>query len=179
VKVEDLKEGNLVHTVIGGHPAPIVWIGRRAVNCAQHPKPHTVWPVRVKAHAFGPGLPERDLVLSPDHAVYVNDVLIPVKQLENGSSIAQVPVDRVTYYHVELPRHDVILAEGMPAESYLDVGDRSNFENGGGPVALFPNFTALKWEAEGCAELVITGPELDAARAMVNQRVVAKRKTAA
>ncbi len=167
VKVEDLKEGDLVHTVIDGRPAPIVWIGHREVNCARHPQPKTVWPMHVRANAFGPGLPERDLTLSPDHAVYVNDVLIPVKHLENGSSIVQVPVDRVTYYHVELPRHDVVLAEGLPAESYLDVGDKSNFANGGGPVALFPDFIALKWEAEGCAPLVITGPEFDSVRQML------------
>jgi hypothetical protein len=73
----------------------------------------------------------------------------------------------VTYYHVELPHHELILAEGLAVESYLDVGDRSNFENGGGAIALFPNFTSLKWETEGCAPLVVTGPELEAARAMV------------
>ncbi len=50
--------------------------------------------------------------------------MIPVHCLINGTTIRQVAADAVTYYHVELPRHDVILAEGLPAESYLDTGNR-------------------------------------------------------
>jgi hypothetical protein len=92
---------------------------------------------------------------------------VPVKYLANGTSIAQVERAAVTYYHVELAAHDLLLAEGLAVESYLDVGDRSNFENGGGAVALFPNFTSLKWETEGCAPLVVCGPELAAARKVV------------
>ena len=71
---------------------------------------------------FGDGLPRRDLWLSPDHAVFVDDVLIPIKRLINSTSIEQVPMDQITYYHVELEHHDVLLAEGLPAESYLDTG---------------------------------------------------------
>ena len=85
---------------------PVVWIGQRTVNCARHPKPETVWPVRIAPGAFGDNVPARDLYLSPDHAVFVNDVLVPVKLLVNGTSIMQIKRDRVTYYHVELPRHD-------------------------------------------------------------------------
>ncbi len=74
----------------------------------------------------------------------------------------------MTYYHVELPAHGVLLAEGLPAESYLDTGDRTNFANGGGPIALHPDFASRVWEAEGCAPLVVTGPVLDATRRWVN-----------
>jgi hypothetical protein len=114
------------------------------------------------------GRPCRELWLSPDHAVYVIDVLIPVRQLINGATIEQVPVDTVSYYHVELPGHDVLLAEGLPTESYLDTGDRANFFNGGGPIVLYPDFASRVWEAAGCARLVVTGPELAAARHWVN-----------
>ena len=150
--------------------APVVWVGRRRVDCRRHPEPRKVWPVRVRAGAFGVGAPRRDLWLSPDHAVFVRDVLIPIKLLINGTSIEQVPMDEVTYYHVELPEHDILLAEGLTAESYLDVGDRSNFTNGGGPVALHPDLSACTREAMGCATLIVTGPELDAARRRVNGR---------
>ena len=68
--------------------------------------------MRVAAGAFGPGRPHTELFLSPDHAVYVNAVLIPMKHLINGSTIVQVPVDRVTYHHIELAQHDVVLAQG-------------------------------------------------------------------
>ena len=179
VPVEDLREGDLLPTLIGGAAAPIVWIGRRTVDCARHPSPRKVWPVRIRAGAFGPGdsglgLPARDLLLSPDHAVFWEDVLIPVKYLLNGDSIAQLPLEQVTYYHVELPEHDVVLAEGLPTESFLDTGGRSMFENGGAVMALHPDFAVRLWEAKACAPLVVTGVELIAA-----QRATARRAHAA
>jgi len=113
------------------------------------------------------------LWLSPDHAVFVNDVLVPVKLLDNGTTIAQVKRDRVRYFHVELTRHAVILAEGLAVETYLDTGGRANFTCED-VVRLVPDFgarlspdTAVLWETLGAAPLVITGPELASARAAV------------
>jgi hypothetical protein len=145
----------------------VIWVGRREVDCAAHPTPRKVWPVRVAAGAFGPGRPHSDVWLSPDHAVFVNQVLIPIRHLINGSSIVQVPVERATYHHVELAEHDVLLAEGLPAESFLDMRDGTKYSNRSGPVRLYPDFSARMWEAFGCARLVVTGPELAAARAFV------------
>ena len=167
VAVEDLHVGDLVRTLLGDATAPIIWIGRREVDCARHPRPRKVWPVCVAAGAFGSGLPHSDLWLSPDHAVYVNEVLIPIRHLINASTITQVPVDHVSYYHIELPQHDVVLAEGLPAESFLDMRDGSNYANRPGPIRLYPDYTPKIWEAFGCARLVVTGPELEAARALV------------
>src|SRR6185437_3549444 len=130
-----------------------------------------VWPIRVLAGAFGPGLPARDLLLSPDHAVFMEGALIPVRHLANGSTIRQIPVESLTYYHVELDTHDVLLAEGLPAKSFLDGGDRSAFSNGGGVIQAHPDFNVLTWEAEGCAPLVVTGPILDAVRSRIERRV--------
>jgi hypothetical protein len=168
VAVENLREGDLIQVVTGRGHEPIVWIGHRRVDCRHHPRPEWVWPVRVSAGAFGPGRPYRDLWLSPDHAIYIGDVLIPAKYLVNDRTIVQVPMDAVTYYHVELPQHTVMLAEGLAVESYLDVGDRTNFANAPGPVALYPDFASRVWDAEGCAPLVVVGPELEAARSWVN-----------
>ena len=167
VAVEDLVVGDLVPTVLWQRAEPIIWIGQREVNCARHPQPQKVHPVRIAAGAFGPGQPHSDLFLSPDHAVYVGEVLIPAKCLINGSTIVQVPMDHITYYHIELPQHDVVLAQGLPAESYLDMKDRSNYANAPGPVSLYPDFATRMWEAFGCAPLIVTGPELEAARALV------------
>ena len=55
--------------------------------------------MRVSADAFGGGAPPRDLYLSPDHAVFVNEVLVPARLLVNGASIAQVERPTVTYFH--------------------------------------------------------------------------------
>ena len=165
VAVEALSVGQHVLTN-DGRREPIVWLGQRSVHCDRHPKPETVWPVRVPAGAFGENVPLRDLYLSPDHAVFVNGVLIPVKLLINGTSITQMKRDLVRYFHVELPRHAVILAEGLPVESYLDTCDRANFEDGT-MIRLIPDFaarTAVAWETRGAAPLVLAGEKLAAAR---------------
>jgi collagen type I/II/III/V/XI/XXIV/XXVII alpha len=168
--VEALRPGDRVRCVLG-EAAEAIWIGHRRIDCTRHPNPAAVWPVRVRAGAFAVGVPRRDLLLSPDHAVFADHVLIPVKHLINGTTVAQEQCDSVTYYHIELPRHDVLLAEGLPAESYLDTGDRANFANGGKVVALYPELTALAWEAYGCAPLIVTGPILDAVRSRLAARV--------
>jgi hypothetical protein len=180
VPVEDLRSDDMIPTVEGVH-RPLVWLGRRRLDCRRHKSPEQVWPVRIARDAFAPGLPICDLYLSPDHAVFVDHMLIPVKCLVNGTTIAQVPMDEVTYYHVELDRHDVLLAEGLPAESYLDTGDRSTFENGGGPIALHPDFAVRVWEAEGYAPIVVAGRALEPIRQRLKGRaaLLARREFAA
>jgi hypothetical protein len=172
VAVEDLRAGDIVVTASGNGTdlTPIKWIGYRRVDCARHPRQHDVWPVRISAGAFGGGLPERDLLLSPDHSVFMDGVLIPVRYLLNGATITQVAVDAITYFHVELPVHDVILAEGLPCESYLDTGNRSAFANAEGPTTLHPDFALQIWEAQSCARLVYEGPALEAARSWLLDR---------
>jgi hypothetical protein len=127
VAVEALRKNDIVLHA-GGGTAPIIWIGYRHIDCLQHPRKHDVLPIRVRAGAFGHDQPYRDLMLSPDHAVLANGVLIPIRYLINGRTVAQVSVTDVTYYHVELPAHDVILAEGLPCETYLDTGNRAAFD---------------------------------------------------
>jgi hypothetical protein len=167
VTVEQLATGDTV-TLAAGGTAPIVWIGQRRVDCRRHPAAERVWPVRVEAHAFGLGRPHAPLFLSPDHAVFVDEVLVPVKLLVNGATIRQIPMAEVTYFHIELARHDVVLAEGLPVETYLDTGDRVAF--GGDVMALHPAFgapedLALVWEQKGVAPLIPGGAALDRIRA--------------
>jgi hypothetical protein len=77
----------------------------------------------------------------------------------------------VTYYHVELPRHDVVLAEGLPAETYLETGARCAFENGGGAVQLHPDFApdevrvGMVWQSFGYAPLIGQDGQLERVRA--------------
>jgi hypothetical protein len=175
VAVEDLRIGDRVVT-IDGQAEPVVWIGQRQVNCARHPEPERVWPVRIAAGAFAAQAPLRDLFLSPDHAVYTLGVLIPVKHLVNGATVAQLPVDRMTYFHIELACHQVILAEGLPAETYLDTGDRGAFGHGGEAAMLHPVWggdsrdVSLMTEALGYAPLRVAGPAVEQLRAQLAER---------
>ena len=99
-------------------------------------------PIRIERDAFADNVPHRDLLLSPDHAVFVDGMLICVRQLVNGSTIRQERGwTAVDYYHVELDQHAILLAEGLPAESYLDTGNRGFFANSGAPLVLHPDLT--------------------------------------
>lgn len=151
--VEALRPGMLVLTA-GGEARPIRWIGFRQVEPSCHPEPAIVWPICILADAFAPGMPRRAVRLSPDHAVLVNGSLVPVRLLVNGASIVQDDACRsLTYYHVELDSHDILLAEGLPAESYLDTGNRGMFENTDADFDGGSNDQALR-EALSCVALV-------------------------
>jgi hypothetical protein len=170
VAVEELNIGDHALT-ISGRTRTIQWIGYRHVDCARHPDPERVWPVCIAPHAFGEGRPRRMLLLSPDHSVFVEDVLIPIKFLVNDLTIVQLKTDSVTYYHVELERHDILLAEDLPVESYLETGGRSAFSNAGQVTVLYPDFgppnearVAAIWQTSGCAPLLGDGGQLDRAR---------------
>ena len=100
-----------------------------------------VWPVRVRARRVSASLSKRDLWLSPDRRVLVGadddgegGHLVPIMCLINGTSIARMPVETVTYWHVELDEHAVILAEGLPAEGYIDLGSRPWFAGADGAL---------------------------------------------
>jgi hypothetical protein len=168
VAVEALAVGDRVRTEDGG-TRPVIWIGQRVVDCAGHADPAAVLPVRIKRGAFGRGLPARDLLLSPDHAVYAEGVLIPVRHLIDGVRIVQRPVRRAHYFHVELDRHDIVLAEGLAVESYLDVGDRARFDIIGAAPLARADHAARAWDSDGCAPLCVTGPALDRVRARLGR----------
>ncbi len=178
VPVEELAVGQDVVTA-SGETVAIKWIGRRRVDCRRHPQPWRVWPIRISAGAFGNGLPRRDLLVSPQHAIFDHGVLVPARFLINDTTIVQEPVGHVEYFHVELPKHDLLLAEGLPTESYLENGDRNSFENGGGPMLLHPDFSRWSWDARACAELKVTGPELQAIRAKLARRAARQRRASA
>jgi hypothetical protein len=170
VPVEKLRVGDEVATLLSQGFRPVRWLGHRTIRVADHPRPHDILPVRIPAGAFAAGVPSHDLYLSPDHAVFSDLVLIPVKHLIGHGAITQIDVESIIYWHVELDRHDVLMAEGLPAESYLDTGDRASFANGGPVARLYPKFGTLTRDAEGCAPLVVTGMALERLRASLDSR---------
>jgi hypothetical protein len=166
VVVETLRVGDTVLTAHGRATA-VRWLGHRQVDCRRHRQPRKVWPYRIAPGAFGPGLPHRPLWLSPGHAIAIDGVLIPIERLANGTTVAQVPMDCVTYWHVELDRHDILLAEGLQAESYLDTGDRGSFDSAdiiAPPAERRPRRVSELWDALAVAPLCITGPPVERTR---------------
>jgi Hint domain len=178
VAVENLVIGDRVVTSSGEH-RPITWLGHRTIDCRNHPRPDDVRPVRIAAHAFGANRPARDLMVSPGHALCVDllgEVFVKAGALVNGATIARAPLDKVTYWHVELESHDVLLAENLPAESYLPASNRAFFvENGVVAISATPDGDASQQASAGyCRPLYDSeGVVLDAARALLRARAIA------
>lgn len=172
IAVEDLQIGDLVLTA-SGRLRPVRWIGRRQLDMTRHVEPRKVQPIRISAGALAAGLPRRDLLVSPDHAMLLDGLLIPARLLLNDVTIRREERWRsVTYFHVELDSHDVLLAEGAAAESYLDTGNRNTFENAEGPMVLHPDLSDAQHrrETESCAPFAADAERVEPVWQRLSQR---------
>ncbi|NKX44051.1 Hint domain-containing protein [Roseicyclus persicicus] len=129
--IETLAEGDLVLTA-DGRTTPVLWVWRQEItNIFGLGEMRT--PVRVAAHALGPGCPARDLIVTADHALLVDGFLINAGALVNGTTIHPVPLAKMpatfTYWHVETEAHEAVLAENCPAETFIDYAPRDGFDN--------------------------------------------------
>jgi hypothetical protein len=151
VRVEDLSIGDSL--VVDGRVdtaeapqeqgcrrAPVRWIGRQTF----HPVMADLidyLPVKISANALGPGQPFKDLYISPDHAILFDGTLIHAKVLVNGTSVVQVTEwsGDVEYFHIETENHELIYANGVPAETFIDNVSRKQFDNYAEFEAMYPN----------------------------------------
>ncbi|AYG68905.1 MULTISPECIES: Hint domain-containing protein [unclassified Rhizobium] len=169
VPVEDLRVGDLVVTHKG--VAEIRWVGRRRIDPKAIDKPRDTLPVRIQAGALAENVPSRDLYVSPDRCMFLEESLIPAKFLLNGTTITQeatlVPFE---YYHIELEQHSIILAEGAQTETYLALGGRMSFLEPG--VLRFGSFasTATRTWNDWCYPPVYAGKVLQQARMSIERR---------
>jgi hypothetical protein len=141
-EVEKLRVGDMVRTA-DGRSLPVRWIGRQTVSVRFADALRL--PIRVKASALADGVPSRDLLVSPAHALFVEGVLVQAGALVNGTSITRernVP-PIFTYYQVELDDHALILAENTPAETFIDNVERYGFDNWHEHESLYPQGKAL------------------------------------
>ena len=92
--------------------------------------------------------------------IHLEGHLVPAGLLVDGYLIRQERPQSITDWHVELPQHDVILAEAAPCESYLDVGNRADF--GETATTLHPSFATMDeiWRTHACAPQCRGGPLL-------------------
>ena len=154
--VESLAIGDLVLTA-DGRAAPVRWVGvQRVVTLFADPL--RSFPIRIAAGALGEGLPVRDLLVSPDHALFLDGVLVQAGALVNGATIdreVEMP-ERFTYFHVELDDHSLILAEGVPAETFVDNVTRRRFDN-------FADYEALYGDT-GATIAEMAAPRIKSAR---------------
>lgn len=143
--IDDLQPGDWVLTADGSAEA-VVWIGRQRIR-TNGADPLRIAPIRIRAGAMGDGVPQRDLLVSPDHAIGLEGILVHASALVDGVGVLREPIDadEILYLHVELGRHALLLAEGLPAESFVDNLQDLPFDNGAereslnlAPVAEMP-----------------------------------------
>jgi Hint domain len=153
VAVEALTTAHLVLTPKG--PLPIRWIGQSHV-APRFGDPLKTYPIRIKTGALSNGQPAHDLLVSPDHAMFLDGILIQAGALVNGGSIIRetnVP-EHITYYHVELTAHSLLFAEGALAESFVDNSDRMQFQNWSTHPALGDPMEEMAYPRAKCARQV-------------------------
>lgn len=127
--VEDLVAGDRVITKDGG-AEPIVWAGSRSVSGARLYAMPDLRPVRIREGALGMNSPKGDLIVSPDHRMVIKgqaaqalwgeeEVLVAARDMIDGTRIARdLAAKSVTYHHLMLERHHVIVANGVETESF-------------------------------------------------------------
>jgi Hint domain len=126
-RIEDLVAGDLLPTVFGGI-RPIQWIGRYRFRKSDPAKAWVkdILPVRVARSALGLDVPCADLFVTKAHSLLIDDVLVPVCNLINGTTITEYDAgaqNELEFFHIKLEYHDVVYAEGTPCETLLDVDE--------------------------------------------------------
>ncbi|HUN39585.1 MAG TPA: Hint domain-containing protein [Acetobacteraceae bacterium] len=168
VPVETIAPGDEVAVVRDGIEVlePVKWVGSLQVDPTRHSRPEDVAPIRIRKDAIAEGQPNADLWLSPEHCLIIDGRCMPVKYLVNGASIvSERNHPPLTYYHLELERHGILLANNTFAESYLDTGNRDAFDDGEGVRQLYPtlevNPGSDRWLTAACAPLARVPDEVE------------------
>lgn len=137
-EVEHLQIGDRV-TTQEGRAVSVKWIGRQTVSTRFGPA-ERLMPVRFEAGSLGEGLPHADLTVTADHGMLVDGVICHAGALVNGETVTRVPLaemgEHYTVYHIETENHEIIFANGAPAETFIDNAGRRAFDN-------FAEFEAL------------------------------------
>lgn len=151
VPIETMRPGDLVLTRDNGY-RPLRWIGRRPLSAADLRANPRFLPVRLARDALGPGLPTRDMQVSPQHRLLIAhpraellfaeyEVLVPALHLLGRPGISRATAQDVTYVHLLFDQHEVIHADGIWSESFQPgacVTSALSTEQGAELLALFP-----------------------------------------
>ena len=168
VAVEAIAIGDRLLTASGAL-RPVKCIGRRRYAPADLRREPELAPILIRQGALADGIPHRDLLVSAQHALAFDGILIDAFRLVNGVSILrQAAAEPVEYLNVELETHDVILAEGAEVESFVDHGGRRMFDNWREYAALYPDDGGSLQPF--CAPRLEAGYEVEAVRRRLDAR---------
>ncbi|GEL59999.1 hypothetical protein ACI01nite_26010 [Acetobacter cibinongensis] len=161
VAVETLCIGDLVQTwdwkAKRAVERSVIWTGRKSMTVRTDlADDQAGYPVRIRKDAIADNVPSQDLLVTPEHCLFFENLFVPVRMLVNGSSIFyDRSITAYDYFHIETEEHAVIWANDMLTESYLDTGNRSTFQQDGGVVRLFARASEKTWDADGATNLCV------------------------
>ncbi len=155
--VEWLREGDLVITRDNG-PQPVRWIASRQVSGTDD----GFAPIRFASGAIGN---RSDLWVSPQHRILhrsstaslyfdTPEVLLTAKHMVNGTTITQVARPQVEYFHILLDRHELVFANGAPAETFHPGHMGLSAISDEARETLFARFPALRADPESYGDTV-------------------------
>jgi autotransporter passenger strand-loop-strand repeat protein len=156
VAVERLAVGDRIVDQ-GGEEREIVWIGRRAAKVRPGLSDDMAgYPVRIRQGAISENIPNKDLLITAEHAIFLDGSFVPARMLVNGGSIIyDKSFTSFDYFHVETDCHCALFSDGLLSESYLDTGERETFA-GDGKVVRLVNAPVQSWKTDSFAPLNVT-----------------------
>jgi hypothetical protein len=125
--VEILRAGDRVITRDNGIQ-PVRWVGKCQMFVHDFQADPHLLPILIRQGSLGKGMPDRDMMVSPNHRILVpsertslmfkeREVLVAAKHL-TAFGVNSVTSCGTTYIHLMCDRHEVILANGVWAESF-------------------------------------------------------------
>lgn len=126
--VEDIKVGDQVFTRDHG-AQEVRWAGQKLLTKDLLAKDRYLSPILIRKGALGENLPDRDMMLSPNHRVLVNspelavifgesEVLASAKHLVGRKGVERLMDTEVTYVHFMFDRHEIVWSDGLWSESF-------------------------------------------------------------
>lgn len=159
--ITQIKSGDLIIT--NGEISEVIGIGVGTTKVINNvPLDLSGYPVCITKNAFGDNKPNKDIHLTPEHSVYINDYLIPIRLLVNGMSIYyDTEIESFEYYHIVCEEHSVVDVNGLDAETYHNTGNSLKFKN---------NIPQVK--SKIFSEILVSGPEFDDVVTLVSEQTI-------
>jgi len=174
--VETLRVGQQVVALVNGERTlrDVVWVGRKHTTVrAELSDDEAGYPVRVLQGALGDGVPYKDLLVTPEHSLFLDGQFVPARMLVNGRNVFyDCSITSYDYFHVETAEHSVIVADGALTESYLDTGNRRSFRQDGTVVSLSTG-KSRSWEHDAAAKLTVERSTVEALYRQIEARALA------
>ncbi|KXU99668.1 hypothetical protein AD929_15280 [Gluconobacter potus] len=179
VAVEDLRIGDAVTAWVDGSPISrkVTWVGSKRVRAQGGASADlSGHPVRILKDAIAANVPNRDLLVTPEHCLFIDGRFVPTRMLVNGRSVFyDRSISVYDYFHIETENHSVIMADSMLTESYLDTGNRRTFTQHGEVASLGTRLGGRQksWEQDAAAALTVDRATVEPMFRQIADRAIA------